>query len=102
MLNTRPEIVWGSVGFLYLLAILWGGTHALRVWWGILLLAGLIAIGLVALRRQTLREFPVAEPVPAGGAPSPSAASELARLNELHESGAINDDEFEQRKAALT
>jgi hypothetical protein len=103
VLNQRPELVWASVGFLYLLAILWGGTHALRVWWGILLLAGLIAIGLVALRRQTLREFPAAEPVPEGGAPAPSAASELARLNELHESGAINDDEFERaKKTALT
>ena len=75
VLNERQGVVWGSVGFIYLLAILWGGTHALRVWWGILLLAALIAIGVVALRRQTLSEFPPeahAEPAPAGAAP-PSA-----------------------------
>ena len=33
-LNDRPEIVWGALGFAYLLLILWGGTHALRTWWG--------------------------------------------------------------------
>jgi hypothetical protein len=102
VLNEQQGIIWASVGFIYLLAIFWGGTHALRVWWGILLLAGLIALGVVALRRQTLREFPTPEVALAGGTPPSSAASELARLNELHESGAINDDEFEQRKAALT
>ena len=61
--------MWGGVGFIYLLLILWGGTHALRTWWGILLLAGLIAIGVVALRRQTLQEFPsgpTLEPAPEG------------------------------------
>jgi hypothetical protein len=73
VLNERQGIVWGSVSFIYLLLILWGGTHALRTWWGILLLAGLIAIGVVALRRQTLTEFPTqpkAEPAPAAAAPS--------------------------------
>ncbi|MGH3053624.1 MAG: SHOCT domain-containing protein, partial [Gaiellaceae bacterium] len=103
-LNERQGIVWGGVSFIYLLLILWGGTHALRTWWGILLLGGLIAIGVVALRRQTLREFPAgerAEPAPAGAAPS--ATAELARLAELHKSGAINDEEFERaKKLALT
>jgi len=78
ILNERQGIVWGGVGFIYLLLILWGGTHALRVWWGILLLAGLIAIGVVALRRQTLREFPSEahlEPAPAGGAPPPAPSA---------------------------
>ena len=62
VLNERQGIVWGAVAFVYLLLILWGGTHALRVWWGILLIGGLIALGVVALRRQTLQEFP-----PGGG-----------------------------------
>ena len=57
-MNEHQGIVWGVVGFVYLLAILWGGTHALRTWWGILLLAALTAIGVVALRRQSLSEFP--------------------------------------------
>ena len=100
VLNERQGIVWGGVSFIYLLAILWGGTHALRTWWGILLLGGLIAIGVVALRRQTLTEFPPGqqlEPAPAGSAPAPSTPGELARLQELHEAGAINDEEFVQR-----
>lgn len=105
VLNERQEIVWGAVAFIYLLLILWGGTHALRTWWGILLLAGLIAAGVMALRRQTLSEFPSgahAEPAIAGGAPSGN--DELARLQALHESGEISDDEFVARakKIALT
>jgi hypothetical protein len=102
VLNERQGIVWGAVGFVYLLLILWGGTHALRVWWGILLLGGLIAIGVVALRRQTLQEFPPgSEAVMAGD--GSTAASELARLAELHKSGAISDDEFERAtRNALT
>lgn len=101
-LNEHQEYVWGAVAFIYLLAILWGGTHALRTWWGILVLAGLIAGGVVALRRQTLVEFPTgahAEPVPAG-----AGNGELARLQALHESGEISDDEFVARakKIALT
>jgi hypothetical protein len=102
VLNERQGIVWGGVGFIYLLLILWGGTHALRTWWGILLLGALIAIGVVALRRQTLQEFPSgagAEPAPAGAAPS--TGDELARLQELHEAGAINDEEFVARAKKL-
>jgi hypothetical protein len=105
ILNEQQGIVWGVVGFIYLLLILWGGTHALRTWWGILLLAGLIAAGVVALRRQTLSEFPSgahAEPAIAGGAPSGN--EELAQLQALHESGEISDDEFVARakRIALT
>jgi hypothetical protein len=102
VLNERQGIVWGGVGFVYLLAILWGGTHALRTWWGILLLAGLLAIGVVALRRQTLTEFPSGarlEPAVAGG--PPSTTDELARLQELHEAGAITDNEFVERAKKL-
>jgi len=98
ILNERQGIVWGCVGFVYLLLILWGGTHALRTWWGILALAGLIAIGVVALRRQTLTEFPSAPQLePASAGTAPSTTGELAQLQELHEAGTINDEEFVQR-----
>jgi hypothetical protein len=43
---------------LFLLLILWGPTPALQQWWGILLAAALIAVGVWALRRETLKEFP--------------------------------------------
>jgi hypothetical protein len=107
-LNEQQGIVWGAVGFIYVLLVLWGGTHALREWWGILLLGGLIALGVVALRRQTLTEFPsggraAPVPVPAtAGPPAEDRVGQLARLAELHQSGAISDDEFERAKNALT
>ena len=97
--------------------MLWGGTHALRTWWGILLLGGLLALGIVALRRQTLVEFPDAgitpaddtEPSPAARVaaslkPKPAAATassqaaDLARLAALHDSGALTDAEFTRAK----
>jgi hypothetical protein len=101
VLNEHQGIVWGVLGFVYLLLVLWGGTHALRVWWGILLLGGLLALGVVALRRQTLREFPAAGAAPPADGPT-SPADEIARLTELHNSGAISDDEFERAMTALT
>lgn len=58
VLNERQGIAWGAVVFAYLLLILWGGTHALRTPTGIFILGCLIAVGVVALRRQTLVEFP--------------------------------------------
>jgi hypothetical protein len=73
ILNENQGIAWAGVAFAYLLLILWGGTHALRTPFGILILGGLLALGVVALRRQTLVEFPVAravEPVAAGGPPT--------------------------------
>ena len=58
VLNERPGIAWAAVAAVFLLLVLWGGTHALRTWWGIVLLGALLAIGVVALRHETLREFP--------------------------------------------
>jgi hypothetical protein len=118
ILNERADITWGGAAFCFLLLVLWGGTHALRTWWGILLLGGLIALGIVALRRQTLREYPEPTPKPVGdGTPSVGAraaaamrpkpeadaaqtqAAELARLAALHDSGALTDDEFARAKS---
>ena len=58
VLNDQPGVAWAAVGAVFLLLVLWGGTHALRTWWGVSLLGGLIAIGVVALRYQTIREVP--------------------------------------------
>jgi hypothetical protein len=62
------------------------------VWWGILLLAGLLAAGIVALRRQTLAE---ARPA---AAPRPTVEEQLATLRELHDLGALGDAEYEHAK----
>jgi hypothetical protein len=55
--RNQAGIAWSVAGFGYLLLVLWGGTHALRQWWGILLLGLLLAAGIAALRRETLKEF---------------------------------------------
>ncbi len=72
-MNERQGVVWGAVSLVFLLAILWGGTHALRTWWGILLLAALIAVGVAALRRQSLSEFPSEAKTAAIPPPEPAA-----------------------------
>jgi hypothetical protein len=63
-LNNRPGIAWGALGGIWLLLILWGGTHALRTWWGVLLIGALLAAGLLALRRETLAEAGLAPSEP--------------------------------------
>jgi hypothetical protein len=70
VLNERPGIASAAVGAVFLLLVLWGGTHALRTWWGIVLLGALLAIGVVAIRHQTLREFPSSEADAAALAPA--------------------------------
>jgi hypothetical protein len=124
-LASRPGLSWGILGGAYLLLILWGPTHALQTWWGILLLGALVAVGFEALRRLTLAEFPDAalrsgettaamralgakavarRPQRGGGGTSAGTpADQLARLHELHESGAITDEEYARAKElALT
>ena len=63
VLNDRPGIAWAIVGFVFLLAIIWGGTHALRTVWGIALLGALLAAGVLAFRRLTLREAVEGRPI---------------------------------------
>jgi hypothetical protein len=72
-LNEQPVLAWGVVAFAYFLVVVWGGTHALRVWPGILLLGSLLAVGVFALRRQTLAEFPK----PGSGPPPQAAPKDL-------------------------
>jgi len=101
VMNERPAVVWGVAAAAYLLLILWGGTHALRTAWGILLLGGLLALGVFALRRESMLEFPDAsnandDSVQAHVVRSPAA--EIAQLRELRDSGAITDEEFERGK----
>jgi len=120
IVNYRPGLAWTTVALVYLLLVMWGGTHALRTPFGILILGGLFAIGVVALRRQSLREFPdsgtsaspvgaltsalghvassrkAAHAVAAGN--DRSTAGELAQLGSLRESGVLTDEEFSRAK----
>jgi hypothetical protein len=68
-LRDRVGMVYGAVGFVYLLVLAWGPTPALRNLIPILLIGILLALGVAALRRQTAREFPVVEPADDNGRP---------------------------------
>jgi hypothetical protein len=112
-LNHRPGMAWAIAGFLYLLLVLWGPTNELHqpVW--IVILAAMVAFGVYALRRQTLREFPDALPggfiasarsawdrlQGGGGRQGDASAAELTRLGEMRREGLITDDEFAAAKA---
>jgi len=111
VLNERQAMAWGAAAFILLLLVLWGPTHALRTWWGVLIFGGLMAEGLVALRHLTLAEA-AAQPAVVGTvspqpttaaaaspAPSRSPAEEIARLRTLLDDGAITPEEFERAKA---
>jgi hypothetical protein len=115
-LARRPGMSWGILAGAYLLLVLWGPTHALRTVWGVLLLGVLVALGFEALRRQTLAENPDAadhhgeatEKMRALGARAAShrpqhhsgasPADQISRLHDLHESGALTDEEYAQAK----
>jgi hypothetical protein len=109
----RMGVCWGAVAVVYLLLVLWAPTYALRrpVW--ILVFGVLLAAGVELLRRQTLREFPAVAPEAAatnGAGARPrtpllqrtrrqgSPADEIAKLQELQRTGAIDDEEFNRAK----
>lgn len=57
-LRERPWIAYGAVAVVFLLVLLWSPTEATRTVWGVLILAVLAVLGVWALRRQTMKEFP--------------------------------------------
>jgi hypothetical protein len=72
-LRDRPGLGWGLLAFLYLLLVLWGPVPALRSWLGILLLAGLVALGFEAFRRVAIGELEPDAPAPQASPPAPAA-----------------------------
>jgi hypothetical protein len=54
----EPRIAWGAFGLVVLLLVAWGPTPAFRQPILALVLIGLLALGLEALRRQTAHEYP--------------------------------------------
>jgi hypothetical protein len=51
-------LVYAVVAGAFLLLLAWGPTQSTRTWFGILLLGSLLFLGVAALHRQTLAEFP--------------------------------------------
>jgi hypothetical protein len=56
-LRDRPGLAWGALAGVFLLLVLWGPVPALRSWVGVLILAGLIALGFEAFRRVVIGEL---------------------------------------------
>lgn len=60
-LRQRPDAVGIGVAVAFVLLLAWAPIPALRRPWFVLLLLVLLVVGVIALRRQTEREFPGAE-----------------------------------------
>lgn len=123
----EPRIAWGALAVVVLILLAWGPTPALRRPLTAILLAGLLALGLEALRRQTAREFPhvsreesmarmrdrvagvgrwMRGPAHASnghgnGALASERLEQLERLGRLRDSGVLSASEFEHEKTAL-
>ena len=57
-MRDRPGIPFAVVGMIFLILVAWGPTPAFQRPVFILIIAGMMALGTEALRRQTLHEFP--------------------------------------------
>ncbi len=58
----EPRLAYGGMAAIVLLVLAWGPTPATRKVIPALILIGVLAIGVEALRRQTAREYPDASP----------------------------------------
>jgi Short C-terminal domain len=109
----RAEVAYGGLVIGYLLLLWWRPTPQVGFPLTVVIWFALALLGLEALRRQTAREFPDAEPKDLSGAlrslfarlearrGTDSAASELERLAELRREGLLDDAEFTTAKAKL-
>jgi hypothetical protein len=118
-LREHPATAYIAVYIVLLLVILWGPTPATRQLAYIAGFIVLLGLGVHALRRQTAIEFPPgADGAQAGGRTDgrwwpgraqPTTAvrdqddrvSDLERLSNLHDHGALTDEEFAAEKAGL-
>jgi hypothetical protein len=120
-LRERPATAYVAVYIALLLVILWGPTPATRQLPYIVGFIVLLALGVHALRRQTAVEFPdgtdAERSAPAGHAdgrwwpglaqstarsrPDGERVNDLERLSNLHDHGALTDEEFAAEKAGI-
>ena len=121
----EPRFAWGAFGLVVLLLVAWGPTPAFRQPVLALVLIGLLALGLEALRRQTAREYPDARredsfprlrewargigrrrpraPAPEAGPPAAADArlDRLERLGRLRDEGLLDAAEYQQEKTKV-
>jgi hypothetical protein len=107
----RADVTVGAVVALMILLVLWGPTAQTRRPVQVLALTIMLLIGVFALRRITMREFPDAAPsdlrgradlawarMRAVGAGSGGRTAELERLARLREQGVVTEEEFAAEK----
>ena len=119
-----PGVAYGVYALVLLVLVIWAPVNAARDPVMILIIGALGAIGIEALRRIVVREFPDATERDLGarlhaawrqafatvghdGAPAPAPHPDAGRyaaldqLASLHDRGALSDQEFASEKAAL-
>lgn len=120
VLNAERVIFWVGAAVVYLLVLLIVPSPALRLWWSVILIGVVVALGLEVLRRRSMAEFPdrqldidvdglrdsaartwsgLTSRFRHGDAGDPVAG--LERLRALHDSGALSDDEYAAAKAKI-
>ena len=113
----ESRFAWGGFGIVVLLLVAWGPTPAFRQPILALILIGLLALGIEALRRQTAREYPDASRADLfgrlrgwrgrrarrGGAPpaADTRLDQLERLGRLRDAGMLAAAEYEREKARV-
>jgi Short C-terminal domain len=117
-----PGAAYGAYGLVLLVLLIWAPVNAARDPVMVLIIGVLGAIGVEALRRLVIREFPDATERDLGGrlgaaskrtyasargGPTPAPPADggryaaLDQLASLHDRGALNDQEFADEKAEL-
>ncbi len=111
----RPVILWVGAAVVFLLLVLWGPLPVLETWYGFLVGAVFFALGVEMLRRKCVQDLAAEPPREAPTPRSPwrwrpsstdpgtagvarTDVDQLERLQQLHVSGALTDEEFEAAK----
>jgi hypothetical protein len=114
----EPRFAWGGYAVILLVLFAWAPTPAFRLVVPALVLIALLAAGVEALRRQTMREFPDADHRESnerlrrwfsglggrsrGGAqPADPRLDELERLGRMRDDGLLDASEYATEKARI-
>jgi hypothetical protein len=119
-LNADRTTFWVGAAVVYLLILWFVPSPALRLWWSVILLGAVGALGLEYLRRRSLVEFPDAHlDIDVDGIKASASktwmnltsrfsrdssgdhVAQLQKLTELHSAGSLSDEEFASAKAKL-
>jgi hypothetical protein len=114
----EPRFAWGAFAVIVLILLAWAPTPAFRLVIPAVILIGLLAAGVEALRRQTMREFPDADyqhsnerfrkwvsglgrRARGGATPAETRLDELERLGRMRDSGLLDASEYTTEKARI-